>query len=310
MQLFFIFAVFDRVIKRTAAAFRFKENCLGGRGALGRVQAVGEAVAVCRFASVRRIDSDRDPLRLAGFALCQSVDFAERRFDPGRGNGRDDRTLGKLILFSVVEDAFDDRLFEADRPRDLVLFDIEAVERVFGHEQQESGAAPDVLFQRFVIAVADGQTFVVPDPPAGFVERFQDRQHPISVLVRVADEDKRLFFIGEEGGGEHFDPRRDQPAERLILKIEEKGNVVFDAKLMRVGAFTANDRSIAEIIRVVDVVHTIGNDEYGQVCTPVKQILFNCGCKTRYGERSQAFTTFECPFFDFCYTVRDDDRST
>ena len=52
-----------------------------------------------------------------------------------------------------------------------------------------------MFFQRLVIAVADGQTFVVPDLPAGFVQRFDDLKDLVPVPVGIADEDEGLLLI-------------------------------------------------------------------------------------------------------------------
>ena len=79
-----------------------------------------------------------------------------------------------------------------------------------------------MLFQRLIVSVADRQSFVIPYLPAGFVQRRYNTKYSVPVLVRIADEYVRLFFIRRERGGKFFDSGRKQSVKRLVLIVEHE----------------------------------------------------------------------------------------
>ena len=81
-----------------------------------------------------------------------------------------------------------------------------------------------MLLQGLVVSVPDGQALVIPDPPAGLVQLPDHRQHFIPVPVRIADENVRLFLIGQERGRKPFDPRGDHAVKSLELVIVQEGD--------------------------------------------------------------------------------------
>ena len=128
-----------------------------------------------------------------------------------------------------------------------------------------------MVFQCFIIAVADGQTFIIPNFPPGLIKRFNDPQHFIPVLVGIADKNEGLFFICQERGSKLFKSGWKQTAKCFILIIVNKGKRIIYTVLICKRAF--------------------GTD-YGQVRTVFKDRMF--------------FSISDTEIF---YTVRDGDRS-
>ena len=70
-----------------------------------------------------------------------------------------------------------------------------------------------MLFYLLIIAVSDGQAFIIPHLPAFFIQVFDDFKDPFAVFVRVTDEDIRFFFIRRKWRRDSFDRSRHQTAE-------------------------------------------------------------------------------------------------
>ena len=89
-----------------------------------------------------------------------------------------------------------------------------------------------MCFQRLIIPIADRQAFIIPDLPAGFIQGFKDRQDSISVFMRIADEDKRLFLVCQERRSELLIPLRKQAVKRFKLVVKYKRAQIVQAVLM------------------------------------------------------------------------------
>ena len=76
-----------------------------------------------------------------------------------------------------------------------------------------------MVFKCFIVAVADGQAFIIPDFPTGLIKRFNNRENFISVLMGIADKDKWLFFVCQKRGSQFFKSGGKQTVKSFILII-------------------------------------------------------------------------------------------
>ncbi len=104
-----------------------------------------------------------------------------------------------------------------------------------------------MVFQRFVITIADGQTLVIPDFPARLIKLFDDSQDPVPVLVGITDKDKGLFFIRQERGGQFFKPGRKQAVKGFKLIIEDEGKRFFCTIPVGGRAFCTDKRQVGTV---------------------------------------------------------------
>ena len=98
--------------------------------------------------------------------------------------------------------------------------------------------------ESLVVLIAYRQTLVVPDLPTNFVQLLDDSKNLIPVLVRIADEDERPFLVCKEWRGKHLETLGKQASERLVLVIENVGDIIRCTIVMRVRALDADDRRI------------------------------------------------------------------
>ena len=221
-KLFFIRSALGSIIQGASAVLCFQQDCSCGCCIPACIETVSESVSVflaSRLMPIHRIDDDRNPFCYAFFTFSKAFDLFQRCFYPGLRNRRRDCIFADRILNSFLQNAPDDWLAVPDRPWYFVPHAIHAVERITCDKKEKCRAVPDVSFQRFVISVADCQTFIIPDFPAGFIQCFEYRQNRISVLVRIADKNIRLFFIGKKRCREFFKSGRQYPVKGLKLIV-------------------------------------------------------------------------------------------
>ena len=91
----------------------------------------------------------------------------------------------------------------------------------------------------------------------------------------VADEHKRLFLIGEERGGQLLKPLGEQAAEGLELVIENIGEIILNAVLVRVGSFTADDREDRTVVErgVIHMADAGGNPDGYQFSAAAERVV-------------------------------------